>query len=94
MAMNVGVRVHDDEPFEHALRRFRKACDKTGLIGEMKRRKYFVSKSELRRKKHLKVMRRMMKERGLLRPKKRPKERPLIATISAFDTRPWWDKGY
>ena len=32
-----GVLVRDDEPFERALKRFKKACEKAGVISDMKK---------------------------------------------------------
>jgi small subunit ribosomal protein S21 len=58
------VRVRDNESFEKALRRFSKACEKTGLISEIKKRQHFEKPSE-RRKRKLEAARR--KQRRLMR---------------------------
>jgi len=58
------VRVRDNESFEKALRRFSKACEKTGLLSEIKKRQHFEKPSE-RRKRKLDATRR--KQRRLMR---------------------------
>jgi len=40
------VRVKENEPFEMALRRFKRSCEKAGVLTETRRR---VSESEKRR---------------------------------------------
>jgi len=58
------VRVRDNESFEKALRRFSKACEKPGLLSEIKKRQHFEKPSE-RRKRKLDAARR--KQRRLRR---------------------------
>jgi small subunit ribosomal protein S21 len=45
------VRVRPDEPFEKALRRFKKKCNKEGLMQRLKEIKYYEKPSERRRRK-------------------------------------------
>jgi len=45
------VRVRDNESFEKALRRFTKACEKTGLLSEIKKHQHFEKPSERRKRK-------------------------------------------
>jgi ribosomal protein S21 len=33
-----GIRVRENESFENALRRFKKQCEKTGIISEIRKR--------------------------------------------------------
>ena len=33
-----GIKVNEDEPFEIALRRFKKQCEKAGILSEIKKR--------------------------------------------------------
>jgi ribosomal protein S21 len=47
-----------DEPIEAALRRFKKAVEKSGLRWELRRREGFISKSERRRIKSREARRR------------------------------------
>ena len=46
-----GVLVREDEPFEKALRRFKKTCEKAGIISEMKKHQHFEKPSERRKRK-------------------------------------------
>ena len=52
-----GIKVNENEPFENALRRFKKQCDKEELIKEMKKRERYEKPSERRRKKYIKSQR-------------------------------------
>ena len=46
-----GVLVREDEPFERALKRFKKACEKAGVISDMKKHQHFEKPSERRKRK-------------------------------------------
>jgi small subunit ribosomal protein S21 len=35
------VKVRDNEPFDIALRRFKRSCEKAGVLSEVRRREYF-----------------------------------------------------
>ena len=35
------VRVKENEPFEVALRRFKRSCEKAGILTEVRRREYY-----------------------------------------------------
>jgi small subunit ribosomal protein S21 len=66
-----GIVIREGEPFETALRRFKKQCEKTGVLSEVKRREYYEKPSVKRKnkiltakKRALKKMRRMI-EKGL-----------------------------
>jgi small subunit ribosomal protein S21 len=45
----IGIKVHDKEPIDRAIRRFKKACDKAGLSKDIKRASHFVKPSEKRK---------------------------------------------
>src|SRR4030067_1079425 len=45
------VRVKDNEPFEMALRRFRRSCEKAGVFTEMRRREHYEKPTEIRKRK-------------------------------------------
>lgn len=45
------VRVGKDESIDQALKRFRRQCQKHGIINEMKKREYYEKPSERRKKK-------------------------------------------
>ena len=46
-----GVIVRDEEPFEKALKRFKKSCEKSGIISDMKKHQHFEKPSEKRKRK-------------------------------------------
>ena len=46
-----GVIVKEEEPFEKALKRFKKSCEKAGIISDMKKHQHFEKPSEKRKRK-------------------------------------------
>ena len=46
-----GVIVRDTEPFEKALKRFKKTCEKAGVMSDMKKHQHFEKPSERRKRK-------------------------------------------
>ena len=55
------VRVRDGESFEKALRRFTKACEKSGLMSDIKKHQQYEKPSEARRRKVNAARRKMRK---------------------------------
>ncbi len=45
------IRVKEGEPFDKALKRFHKACEKAGILSEIKKHQHFEKPSERRKKK-------------------------------------------
>ena len=43
------VTVKNDEPFERALRRFKKKWEKAGILRDVKARSYYLKPSELKK---------------------------------------------
>jgi small subunit ribosomal protein S21 len=56
------VRVKSDEPFEKALRRFKKKCNKEGLMQRLKEVKFHEKPSEARRRRLAKAVARSVQE--------------------------------
>jgi len=56
-----GIRIRDNESFENAIRRFKKQCEKTGVLSEVRRREHFEKPSIKRKKKALAAKKRVMK---------------------------------
>lgn len=56
-----GVRVKADEPFELALKRFKKQCEKAGIISDIRKREYYEKPSVKRKKKALAAKKRALK---------------------------------
>lgn len=60
--MSVKVKARTNESIEQMLKRFKKLCEKEGLIKDMKRIMYYEKPSERRRRQLRKAQRRLMKE--------------------------------
>jgi len=56
------IVIRDGESFESALRRFKKQCERTGILSEVKRREYYEKPSVKRKKKILAARKRVMKK--------------------------------
>jgi len=56
-----GIRVRENESFENALRRFKKQCEKTGIISEIRRREHYEKPSVKRKRKALAARKRALK---------------------------------
>ena len=46
-----GVKLRDGETFEQALRRFKKQCEKAGILSEIRKREYYEKPSVKKKKK-------------------------------------------
>jgi small subunit ribosomal protein S21 len=56
------VKVRENEPFDVALRRFKRACEKAGVLTEVRRREYYEKPSEERKRKAAAAVKRHMKK--------------------------------
>jgi small subunit ribosomal protein S21 len=61
------VHVREEESFENALRRFKRKCEKAGILTEIKKRQHFEKPSVKRKRKALqarkKILRKLAEER-------------------------------
>jgi len=57
-----GVKIKENESFEGALKRFKKQCEKAGLMYELRRREYYEKPSVRRKKKALAARKRAIKK--------------------------------
>jgi small subunit ribosomal protein S21 len=57
----IHVKVRDNEPFEKALKRFTKACEKSGLMSDIKKHQHFEKPSEQRKRKENAARRKIRK---------------------------------
>ena len=65
------IRLKENEPFEVALRRFKRSIEKTGLLTELRAREFYEKPtSERKRKKAAAVKRNYKRIRSQLLPKK------------------------
>jgi small subunit ribosomal protein S21 len=67
-----GVVVREDESFENALRRFKKQLQKSGVLGEAKRRRAYDKPSIKKKKKSLLARKRLLRK---LRKMQRTRQR-------------------
>jgi small subunit ribosomal protein S21 len=63
------VHVREEESFENALRRFKRKCEKAGVLTELKKRQHFEKPSVKRKRKAVqarkKALRKVAEERRL-----------------------------
>ena len=57
------IRVRDGENYESALRRFKRDCEKAGILSEVRRREAYEKPSVRRKKKSLAARKRLLKQR-------------------------------
>ena len=58
------VQVDENEPIDKALRRFKKECQKSGILPELRRREYY-EKPSVRRKRKIEAARRKQRRKML-----------------------------
>ncbi len=56
-----GVRVREGESFESALKRFKKQCEKAGILSEIRKREHYEKPSVKKKKKALAAKKRALK---------------------------------
>jgi small subunit ribosomal protein S21 len=56
------VRVRENEPFDVAMRRFKRACEKAGVLTEVRRREYYEKPTSVRKRKAAAAVKRHLKK--------------------------------
>ncbi len=56
------IKIRDTEPFEVAMKRFKKQCEKAGILSELKRREYYDKPSIRKKKKAAAARKRAIKK--------------------------------
>ncbi|MFA7388354.1 MAG: 30S ribosomal protein S21 [Thiohalobacteraceae bacterium] len=56
------VRVRENEPFEVALRRFKRSCEKAGILSEVRRREFYEKPTQERKRKRAAAVKRHLKK--------------------------------
>src|SRR4026208_543443 len=56
-----GVRVKDNEPIDSAIRRFKKQCEKAGILAELRKREHYEKPSVRRKKKAMAARKRALR---------------------------------
>jgi small subunit ribosomal protein S21 len=55
------VRVKENEPFEVAMRRFKRSCEKAGVLAEVHRREFYEKPTSVRKRKAAAAVKRHLK---------------------------------
>ena len=55
------IRVKENEHFDAALRRFKRACEKAGILSELRRREFYEKPTQERKRKKAAAVKRQMK---------------------------------
>ncbi len=55
------VRVRENEPFDFALRRFKRTCEKAGVLSEVRSREFYEKPTETRKRKKAAAVKRNLK---------------------------------
>jgi len=56
------VRVKENEPFEIAIRRFKRSCEKAGILAEVHRREFYEKPTSERKRKAAAAVKRHLKK--------------------------------
>tara|TARA_A100001037_G_scaffold169224_1_gene151934 strand:+ start:486 stop:920 length:435 start_codon:yes stop_codon:yes gene_type:complete len=56
------VKVKENEPFDVALRRFKRSCEKAGILAEVRRREYYEKPTAVRKRKAAAAVKRHAKK--------------------------------
>jgi small subunit ribosomal protein S21 len=55
------VKVRENEPFEFALRRFKRTCEKAGILAETRKREFYEKPTQERKRKKAAAIKRHIK---------------------------------
>ena len=58
-----GIRIKEGESFEGAVRRFKKQCEKLGILSEIRKREHYEKPSVKKKKKAIAAQKRAVKKR-------------------------------
>ncbi len=56
------VKVRENEPFDAALRRFKRSCEKAGVLSEVRRREFYEKPTAVRKRKAAAAVKRHQKK--------------------------------
>ncbi len=56
------VKLKDNEPFDIALRRFKRSCEKAGILAEVRRREHYEKPTSVRKRKKAAAVKRSLKK--------------------------------
>ena len=58
------IKVKENENFDVALRRFKRICEKAGLLAEMRRREFYEKPAQVRKRRSVAAVKRQQKLSG------------------------------
>jgi len=56
------IKIRDNEPFDIALRRFKRLCEKAGILAEMRRREFYEKPTTARKRAKASAVKRLIKK--------------------------------
>ena len=56
------VKVRENEPFDIAMRRFKRSCEKAGVLSEVRRREFYEKPTAVRKRKAAAAVKRHLKK--------------------------------
>ena len=56
------VKLRENEPFDIALRRFKRSCEKAGILSEVRRREFYEKPTAVRKRKAAAAVKRHLKK--------------------------------
>ena len=56
------VKIKENEPFDIAIRRFKRACEKAGVLAEVRRREFYEKPTAERKRKQAAAVKRHLKK--------------------------------
>lgn len=56
------VQIRENEPFDVALRRFKRTCEKAGVLSEARRREFYEKPTQVRKRKAAAAVKRHLKK--------------------------------
>lgn len=62
-----GITVRENESFDEAYRKFKKQCDRSLIVTELRARKYFEPMTEKRKKQKINAKKKLLKKLYMLR---------------------------
>ncbi len=82
------IKVKENEPFDIAIRRFRRACEKAGILTEIRKREFYEKPTSVRKRKAAAAVKRVSK-----RPNRTANGRRIkLESVGEFnDTGSWKD---
>lgn len=62
-----GIRVREGESFESAVRRFKRSCEKSGILSELRKREHYEKPSVRKKRKMIAARKRALKKTRVIR---------------------------